>query len=427
MTQKGKRCFAAVFAAAAGLFFAGGIWLCVSWLLPDTLTLTEGEAQSIQLRLPVTAKVEEETAAVLEITSQAALPVEATSVFSFTAEPVSAGTAKVTFYLFDSLPIKTVEANVLPQKELVAVGKTVGVTMDTDGLLVLGTGSVITSSGQAEYPCKDVLQAGDLLLAANGIALENKEQLTELIADGQGKEITFSVDRNGTEKEICVTPVFSGADQGYKIGAWIRDSIQGIGTVTYYDPQTNAFGALGHGVYDVDTGDLMVIKGGRLTSSVVTEVKKGVAGEPGELTGSLDLSTTLGKISSNTEWGIYGEGEQSELFAGESYPVAAESQIHEGEAEIISCVDGDVPKHYQIMIQDVNVYSKDKSKALQIEITDEALLQKTGGIVQGMSGSPIVQDGKIIGALTHVLVNDPTRGYGISIQTMLAVQQQNAA
>lgn len=301
---------------------------------------------------------------------------------------------------------------------LVPVGKTVGVTMDTQGLLVLGTGSVDGENDRIYTPCKGILQAGDLLLEADGQILENKEMFIETVEKSGGQTVSLRLQRGGREKEVSVKPVFSTADGTYKIGAWIRDSIQGIGTVTYYDPSEQTFGALGHGVYDVDTGELMQIREGALVSVELTEIVKGQKGKAGELTGKIALQEKFAHIQKNTDAGIFGSIGTA-VFDGEALPVAAAAEIKKGKACILSDLEGNGVKAYEIEIESLRKGGGKAHKDMTIRITDARLLQLTGGIIQGTSGSPIVQDGKLVGAVTHVMVNDPTRGYGIFMERML--------
>ena len=301
---------------------------------------------------------------------------------------------------------------------LVPVGKTVGVTMDTQGLLVLGTGSVDGENDRIYTPCKGILQAGDLLLEADGQILENKEMFIETVEKSGGQTVSLRLQRGGREKEVSVKPVFSTADGTYKIGAWIRDSIQGIGTVTYYDPSEQTFGALGHGVYDVDTGELMQIREGALVSVELTEIVKGQKGKAGELTGKIALQEKFAHIQKNTDAGIFGSIGTA-VFDGEALPVAAAAEIKKGKACILSDLEGNGVKAYEIEIESLRKGGGKAHKDMTIRITDARLLKLTGGIIQGTSGSPIVQDGKLVGAVTHVMVNDPTRGYGIFMEHML--------
>jgi len=313
-----------------------------------------------------------------------------------------------------SLSLETVLAGQI----LVPSGKTVGVTMDTKGLLVLGTGSVAGEDHCTYTPSKGILQAGDLILEADGEELENKEAFMKAVEESQGEVLTMRIERNGKEKEVSIRPVFSAADGAYKIGAWIRDSIQGIGTVTYYDPATAVFGALGHGVYDVDTNTLMEIREGSLVPVELTEIVKGKKGEAGELTGKILLQEKIAQICKNTEAGIFGRSEAA-VFTGEAMPAAAASEVREGKAYLLSDFEGGGVKAYAIEVESVQKKGGKQYKDMTIRITDERMLKLTGGIVQGVSGSPIIQDGKLVGAVTHVFVNDPTRGYGVFIENML--------
>jgi stage IV sporulation protein B len=248
--------------------------------------------------------------------------------------------------------------------------------------------------------------------------MENKEMLMETVEKSEGEAVSLLVERNGKERNLSVRPVFSVADGSYKIGAWVRDSIQGIGTVTYIDPNSGTFGALGHGVYDADTDMLMDIRGGSLTAAELTGIVKGQKGKAGELTGKIDLQEKIGAVEENTETGIFGTAE--ELFlAGEALPVANRNEIRKGKAEILSDLEGKGVCSYEIEIEGFGKKESRNHKDMTIRITDERLLRLTGGIVQGMSGSPIIQDGKLVGAVTYVLVNDPKRGYGIFIEDML--------
>ena len=299
-------------------------------------------------------------------------------------------------------------------EQLVPVGRTVGVTLDMQGLLVLGTGNV----DGINTPSKGILQAGDHLLEANGQILENKEVLIEVVEESAGEPVALLLKRKGREYNVLVEPVFSNVDDAYKMGVWIRDSIQGIGTVTCYDPATEEFCALGHGVYDVDTDTLMEIREGSLVHAELTEIIKGQTGKAGELTGTIHLEEKFAKIEKNTEKGIFGRG-QGACFAGKSVPAAMSSEVKKGKAVILSDLEGGKVREYEIKIEDIRKNGGRECKDMVIRITDERLLQLTGGIIQGMSGSPILQNGKLVGAVTHVLVNDPTRGYGIFIENML--------
>ena len=419
--KKGRWFSKAVFPAAL-VFIPFLLWCSMGWLLPEKLTLTQGQSLEWTTKLPISAKTEESVGVLGITTEPLADQFHLELGTAITAEPKQVGSADVTFYLCNAVPLKTVQAQVLPQTELVPVGRTVGVTMDTKGLLVLGTGFVTGQDNQSYEPSEGVLQIGDLILQANGKMLENKEALLEAVEESDGERMTLLLERDGRQKQVSITPVYSVADGTYKIGAWIRDSIQGIGTVTYYDPASGRFGALGHGVYDVDTGDLTTIRQGSLVSSTLTEIVKGKKGVPGELTGEVDLQKKLAVIEKNTVAGIYGRC-SGDAFAADALPIAAMDEIQKGEAVLLSDLEGGEVKSYAIEIESVKRDAGKNHKDMTISITDARLLRLTGGIVQGMSGSPIVQDGKLVGAVTYVMVNDPAKGYGTAIETMLAAAE----
>lgn len=400
-----------------GLFAIPTMFFCgVYCLLPQNLQLAKGEAVELSFQLPITAKTEEAIGVLGMTTEPLADEFNLKLGSSVLAEPMETGTTEVTFYLCNTLPIKTIDATVVERMSLVPIGQTVGISLETNGLLVLDTSGVTTAGEQVVEPSKNILQTGDLLLEGNGEKLINKETLSDIISNCQGESVELLVSRGGEESTLSIEPVWSEIDQQYKIGIWLRDSIQGIGTVTYYDPETGAFGALGHGVYDVDTGDLMEIKGGTIYTSQLTEIIEGKAGSPGELRGALNMSDLLGEVYENTTEGVYGVLSEDVFEHADAIPVALQYEIEKGSATILANIEGNETKEYAI---EITGFTNTTGKDLEITVTDEELLEKTGGIVQGISGSPIIQNGKLIGAVTHVLVNDPTKGYGIYIGNML--------
>ena len=405
--------------------------LMISWCsftrsIPDEIHMIQGKETVFEGNLPIQADIIEENIGVLSVNNQPVTEnIHIDMAKPFTVKSENQGTAKVELSLMGVLPLKTVQANVIPRTEIVAGGIAVGVSMDTRGIMVLGTGYVNGTENKVYEPAKGILQAGDMILQAGGKILKNKEDLMQVVEQNGEKSMEFLVDRNGVQQTVAITPVFSQEDNSCKIGIWVRDSTQGIGTITYFNPDNNTFGALGHGVYDVDTQELMQIKNGQITQSSIIDVKKGEKGEPGALTGNVGRDLVLGSIAINTEVGIYGtveDGKQS-YFTGKKLPIALQQDIKEGKASILSNIEGEEVKEYDVEIESVNRYSKNESKGMVIKITDEELLSKTGGIVQGMSGSPILQNDKIVGAVTHVFVNEPTKGYGIFIENMLKAEK----
>lgn len=312
-------------------------------------------------------------------------------------------------------------------KTLVPVGHTVGIKLFSDGVLVVGLGSVDTAAG-AEDPAKRCgLKMGDIITHIDSREVDTIEEVQSILAETSGREVSLRCLRGDDELELTAQAARCSADGCYKLGAWIRDSMAGIGTVTFVDPETGLFGALGHPVSDVDTQRLMPLSSGAILHSSVTGVQKGQMGQPGQLRGAFDLSTDMGALFANTESGIFGTlNEGQSLSGGPAMAVATRDQVHVGKVTVRTNIQGDEVRDYEAEI--VRIYPEDPedTRNFLIKITDPELLEKTGGIVQGMSGSPILQDGRLVGAVTHVLVNDPTSGYGILVENMLKTAQEAA-
>jgi stage IV sporulation protein B len=303
-------------------------------------------------------------------------------------------------------------------RTLIPVGKAVGVKLFAQGVLVVAT-SDLESEGQTLSPARTSgLQEGDIILQANEEPLDSTEELQSLLQKNGSEPVRLAVQRGSSALEMTTQPA-QGEDGVWRLGAWIRDSMAGIGTVTFYDPATGQFGALGHGITDVDTAVLMPLASGAIMPAKVTAVLKGERGAPGELHGDFAVNNDMGTLQANTQSGIFGTlADPAFLPLGSAVPVADASQIKTGKATILSNIEGDTVTEYSVEI--VRLYSSEQcGRNLLLRVTDPRLLEVTGGIVQGMSGSPILQDGKLVGAVTHVLVNDPTLGYGIFIEEML--------
>ena len=302
-------------------------------------------------------------------------------------------------------------------RTLVPVGKTVGIKLFARGVMVVGLTDVTTAEGSTS-PAKECgLKTGDIITKINGEQVNSIEEVQDILQDSGGS-LEIQASRNGKQMELTTQAAACAADGSYKLGAWIRDSMAGIGTVTFYDPETGLFAALGHGINDVDTGLLMPLQSGAIMPSCVTGLLPGEKGSPGALHGSFDLTTDLGRLTANTDCGIFGRLD-ADCFSGEAMEVASRSEVKTGEATILANVEGETVEEYTIEILRIYPDSGEHTQSMMLRVTDQRLLDKTGGILQGMSGSPIIQNGKIVGAVTHVLVNDPTRGYGIFIENML--------
>lgn len=295
-------------------------------------------------------------------------------------------------------------------KMLVPVGHTVGIKLFARGVVVVK----LSDGGTPAKECG--LQTGDVIVKCGGVSVTSTEQFQALLQKNGDTSTDLQVRRDGDSMTLAVEPT-QNEEGVYCIGAWIRDSMAGIGTMTYYDPATGAFGALGHGITDVDTALLMPFSNGSILPSTVKAVKKGEVGAAGELRGDFDLSCDLGDLYANTDCGIFGtmEAEDYAPVCEEAVPIG---EARTGAAVIRSNVEGDSVEEYTVEILKVVSNAAD-GRDLVLSVTDPDLIAATGGIVQGMSGSPILQDGKLVGAVTHVLLNSPEKGYGISIQRML--------
>ncbi len=300
---------------------------------------------------------------------------------------------------------------------LIPVGETVGIQIKMDGVLVAGLTDVQTAGGTA-CPARDAgLQAGDVIVDVGGRPVHSVMELLEEVERLGGADAAVTVRRDGRSRCLSVTPA-RDAQGGLRLGLWLRDGVAGIGTVTYLDPQTGAFGALGHGVNDEQTGVLLPVADGSVCRARIVDVKKGASGAPGELAGTFDAGDVIGCINSNTPCGIFGVISGSLGALPAPVPVGAPEEVVKGPATILACVDGQNVREYEVQIARTGM-AAGAGRDLTVRVTDPDLLACTGGIVQGMSGSPILQNGKLVGAVTHVLVNDPTRGYGIFIGEML--------
>jgi len=307
-------------------------------------------------------------------------------------------------------------------REVIPVGRTVGITVEIDGVFVVGTAEFENSKGKMCSPATDAgLEEGDIILELDGEKLTCAGDVEKTLQNTEGKELNALIARGDKQKHLRITPEISNAEHKYKLGVWIKDASSGIGTITYYDPQTKEFGALGHGICDWED-KLTPIRRGEITEATIASVQRGENGVPGELMGIFsEKGVSLGMVSSNTSHGIKGCLTNPALLnvKEECIPVAEREEVTEGPVLIMSNIEGNQTEEFSAEILKIN---KDKTseKGIIIKITDEKLLEKTGGIVRGMSGSPIIQNGKLVGAVTHVFVNDPTRGYGIFIENMLA-------
>lgn len=372
--------------------------------IPDQIFVKAGEEIQYEFQMPVTFEVTENS-------------LEA-------AQNQTVGKVRQSYYvtcrLFGLFPVKDIKV-ILVDGDAVYVGGTpIGIYVKTNGVLVIGTGEVALSDKTVAKPSENIIKAGDYILSVNGKAVNEKEELQQSIRENGAKKNVLGINRNGEYIEVGIEPACS-KNGVYMLGIWVRDDLAGIGTLTYYDENGN-FGALGHAVSDGDVGEMIQMREGYVYNAQIIGVKKGKKGNPGELSGLIDYqrANCLGTIKTNTDIGIYGtlDGNIKTLALGDCYNICYKQDIKTGPATIISGFTGE-KKEYAIEIETLDYSGREANKGILFKVTDEKLLNLTGGIVQGMSGSPIIQDGKLIGAVTHVFVSDSSMGYGIFIENMV--------
>lgn len=317
--------------------------------------------------------------------------------------------------------IKSMEVQKIDEIRVIPGGYSIGIKIDSDGVLVVGFSDIIKENINYQSPAKESgIERGDFILKINGMRTNTTSDVAKIIKNSKSSKVQIELLRNNTHMTKYVNVICEDGDN--KIGLWVRDSTAGVGTMTFSHNETGAFGALGHPITDIDTNELFKVKEGELYDSTIISLRKGEKGNPGELKGIFtDENSPLGFVSSNTNCGIFGKVKdvRSNIIANETMPVGFRNEVRVGKAQIITTIDENGPQKYDIEIVKKLEQHSPNSKSMIIKITDEKLLEATGGIIQGMSGSPIIQDGKIVGAVTHVLVNKPDVGYGIYIEWML--------
>ena len=319
--------------------------------------------------------------------------------------------------LFENINLKNITINVVPKTTVIPLGNAIGLKLYTKGVLVVGMSEI---EGVKPYENTGI-EEGDRIIAVNNISLSKTEELIDVVNKSDGKQIEVKyVSSNNEEKIVGMIPAKTKENE-YKLGLWVRDAAAGVGTLTFYEPKTGKLASLGHGITDVDTGELVTIANGELVTSNIVNITKGEKGKPGEIRGSIEGGNEIGEISTNTSFGVFGSVKNKNYLniTEKEMEVLSREEIKSGKAQIICEIENGKKKYYDIEIEKVYVANNYNNKSMLIKVIDEELLDKTGGIVQGMSGSPIIQEGKFVGAVTHVLVNDPTTGYGVFADMML--------
>lgn len=323
--------------------------------------------------------------------------------------------------------VKTVEVRYVERETVLVSGRPFGIKMFTEGLMAVGF-TDFTSDGKRINPAREAgLSVGDILLTIDGISLTSNEQMGALVQSSGGKPLRVVYRRQGKQHTAVITPQKSISDSRWHIGIWVRDSSAGIGTVTYFDEAARTFSGLGHPICDVDTGDIMTLSSGEAVEAVITGYVAGKSGSPGELKGQFISGHTFGELTANSACGICGALCSDYIPQGKRMPVAFSHEVREGDAKMLTTIEGGTPQEYDIRIEKVLRPSGHAGQNMVIRVTDKTLLQKTGGIVQGNSGSPIIQNGMLVGVVTHVFVDDPARGYAIFAETVRNAEKQLTA
>lgn len=325
------------------------------------------------------------------------------------------GSYQVTLALGGWLPVRTIRAVVTERPTVTVCGTPFGVKMFSEGALVVGFSNVNTAAGP-ENPAKAAgLRLGDRVIRIGSTATEDNDAVKQALEAAQGGAVEVVYVRSGEQRQTSLTPVWDASSAQWRAGMWVRDSSAGVGTLTFADEEKGVFAGLGHPISDSDTGESIALRSGEIVPCQITGCSKGTAGSPGELKGRFLSAHAIGTIRINGENGVYGSTRAQ--FAGQKMEVAFAQEVEAGDAEIWTTTSGETPRAYRVKIEKIS--DADPRRNMVLRVVDRELLAQTGGIVQGMSGSPIVQNGRLVGAVTHVLVNDPTRGYGIFAQTML--------
>lgn len=375
--------------------------------IPNSIILFENEEFSIDTIAGITIK---ENSSTIEASSEL--------VESYSKER----TSKTYNVSLLGVNLKTITTNTIPQTKVIPLGTLGGLKLYTEGVLVVGMSEIKGEDNKIYKPYEEAgIEQGDSILEINNTEVSTTEELIQCVSKCKGEKIDVTYIKNGQVLETQITPVKTDSNT-YKIGLWVRDAEAGIGTITFYESASNTFGALGHGIQDIDTQNLVEIASGELVTAEVIDIEKGEKELPGKIEGTIEDSTKIGEITQNTNFGIYGtitDKSQINLSNAQEVEVASRNEIKTGKATLICTLDNETRKEYEIEIKKIYTNNNENNKSMVVEITDKELLEKTGGIIQGMSGSPIIQNGKLIGALTHVFVSDPTKGYALFADTMI--------
>ncbi len=407
---------------AAVLSFAGLFCYYMERVIPDRINIIRDQEEIVRLPLPLHATLQSESEEVV-LGNGSNIPQEQITITrsqQFSLYGRSEGSYLLSLDLFGLIHFKEIQVDVVNTQYAIPCGAPVGIYLKSNGIMVIGTGEIICQDGASAEPAAGILKSGDYIQSINGRALETKEDLAQEVSRLEARPAVLTIRRDEQLMDVTIEPV-TAQDGSKKLGVWVRSDTQGIGTLTYLDLNGN-FGALGHGISDSDTGEVVQISQGALYDTEIVGIEKGSIGNPGVMSGVIYYGpgSLLGEINANSDVGIFGTANDKFRAAVNMQPleIGYRQDVKKGPAVIRSGISGEI-KDYQIEIQKVDYSTSHQNKSLVIQVTDPELLALTGGIVQGMSGSPIIQDGKLIGAVTHVFIQDSTRGYGIFVENMM--------
>jgi stage IV sporulation protein B len=386
---------------------------------PNQIKIFQDEKQTLNINFPLSLNANKTNKNILELLQKN----QSYYVKKVCLNPVQTGSTSIEVKLLGILPIRNLQVNILPKTKVIPGGQSVGVKLNTKGVLIVGLEEIESIDGREYNPGRKAgLTIGDIILEINNIKIKDARHVTEIINKNKHKETILKIKRRNKILVAAVQPVKSKEDGQYKLGLWVRDKTAGVGTLTFYYPDSMTFGALGHAITDIDTGLLLSVDNGEIVKSKVASIQQGKKGKPGEIKGIFyEASQPIGNLEKNTHFGIYGKAYEpikNNLYH-QPIEIGYQHQIHEGKATILTTIEEDKVKEYEIFIEKINNQRNPNTKSMVIRVTDKNLLKKSGGIVQGMSGSPIIQNQKLVGAVTHVFVNEPSKGYGIFIEWML--------
>ncbi len=389
------------------IFFIILIYICKIDSIPDSIILLQGEKLDIKTIFGLKIEYSKES-------------IEASSNLK---EDISSNTGKTDLNLkLGNISVKEITVNVIPNKVVIPGGETIGLKLYTNGVLVVGMSEIEGIDNEKYKPYENSgIEEGDMIVKIDNKAITCTADLIEKVNNSFGHNLEISYIREGNIYNTNIIPTQTDSNE-YKLGLWVRDAAAGVGTVTFYEPETGMFAALGHGILDVDTEKIINISSGEVVTSNIISITKGQKGKPGEIRGSIENGKTIGTVYNNTEFGIFGKLNNTSMNMinnAKELQILPRTEVEIGKAKIICTIENNKQEEYDIEIEKIYKNNNEDNKSMIIKVTDERLIEKTGGIIQGMSGSPIIQNGKFVGAVTHVMVNDPTVGYGVFADMMI--------